>query len=211
MLLWMCGIAVASIMHVAATHCHHIIVVPSLLSNRHCPVAVLKLPPLLSSTSLPLAATAASLPSLLPSTLPSPPLPSSLSLLTLLCQRCFVIVIKMRGGQVSLVLILRIPTYEIWQGCLWFVETNVFGDHDTPHRQPTNAIFDNKPLMKRGKTKVRVLQMRTIMAIHWGLPAHDSNPHFFGLTGGTQFSTMYSIQYGCVCVDSLTGARRLCQ
>ena len=28
-----------------------------------------------------------------------------------------------------------------------------------------------------------------------GLPAHDGDPRFFGSTGGTQFSTMYSIQY----------------
>jgi hypothetical protein len=40
--------------------------------------------------------------------------------------------------------------------------------------------------------------MLTIMAIHWGLPAHDGNPQFFSSTGGTQFSTIYSIQYGCL-------------
>ena len=28
-----------------------------------------------------------------------------------------------------------------------------FGDHDTPHQQPTNAKFDNKPLMKKGQNK----------------------------------------------------------
>ncbi len=75
---------------------------------------------------------------------------------------------------------------------------SVFGDHDTPHRRPTNAKFDNKPLMKKGQNKRGVLQTWTIMAIHWGLPAHDSNPQFFGSTGGTQFSTIYSIQYGCL-------------
>jgi hypothetical protein len=26
---------------------------------------------------------------------------------------------------------------------------SVFGDHDTPHLQPTIAKFDNKPLMKK--------------------------------------------------------------
>ncbi len=40
--------------------------------------------------------------------------------------------------------------------------------------------------------------MWTIMAIHWGLPANDGNPQFFGSTGGTQFSTIYSIQYRCL-------------
>ncbi len=39
--------------------------------------------------------------------------------------------------------------------------------------------------------------MRMIMAIHWGSPVHDGNLQFFGLTGITQFSTIYSIQYGC--------------
>jgi hypothetical protein len=57
------------------------------------------------------------------------------------------------GGQVSLVLILRIPMLDIWQGRLWFVETSVFGDHDTPHQQMTNAKFNNKPLMKKGQNK----------------------------------------------------------
>ncbi len=27
---------------------------------------------------------------------------------------------------------------------------------------------------------------------------HDGDLQFFGLTGGTQFSTIYSIQYGCL-------------
>jgi hypothetical protein len=43
-----------------------------------------------------------------------------------------------------------------------------------------------------------VLQHQTIMAIHWGLPAHDGDPQFFGSTGGIKLSTMYSIQYGCI-------------
>jgi hypothetical protein len=33
------------------------------------------------------------------------------------------------------------------------METSVFGDHDTPHRPPTNAKFDNNPLMKKGQNK----------------------------------------------------------
>jgi hypothetical protein len=42
-------------------------------------------------------------------------------------------------------------------------------DNDTPHRRPTNAKFDNKPLMKkRGKTKGGVLQTPMIMAMQWG-------------------------------------------
>jgi hypothetical protein len=79
-----------------------------------------------------------------------------------------------------------------------FVETSVFGDHDTPHRWRTNAKFDNKLLMKKGQNKAGVVHTQTIMAIHWGLPEHDGNPQFFGSTDGTQFSMMYSIQNGCV-------------
>jgi hypothetical protein len=101
------GAALASVPHVVLAHCHHIIVVPSLLSNHRCPIAVLKTPLSLSLASLPPAAAAASLP--LPSSLPSPPLPSSPSLLNLLCQRFFVIVAKMGGGQLSFVLTLHIP------------------------------------------------------------------------------------------------------
>jgi hypothetical protein len=28
---------------------------------------------------------------------------------------------------------------------------SVFGDHDTPRQRPTNAKFDNEPLMKKGE------------------------------------------------------------
>ncbi len=31
-----------------------------------------------------------------------------------------------------------------------------------------------------------------------GSPAHDGDLQFFGSTGGTQFSTIYSIQYECL-------------
>ncbi len=71
-----------------ATHHHHIVVVPLSLSNRCCPIAILKAPQLSSSTVSLTAAAAASLllPSPLPSSFlsPSPPLPllSSPSLLT---------------------------------------------------------------------------------------------------------------------------------
>ncbi len=55
-------IALASILQVGAGHCHHIVVIPSLLSNCRCPIAVLKLPLSLSMTLLPSAAAVASLP-----------------------------------------------------------------------------------------------------------------------------------------------------
>ncbi len=43
--------------------------------------------------------------------------------------------------------------------------------------------------MKKGQHKGGgILQMWMIMAIQRGLSGHDSNPQFFGLTGGTQFS-----------------------
>ncbi len=73
----------------------HIVVVPLLLSNRRRPITVLEFLPLSSLTSSELVAAAASspLPMSLPLPLPSPPLPSSPSLLTLLHQRCFIIVI----------------------------------------------------------------------------------------------------------------------
>ncbi len=85
----------------------------------------------------------------------------------------------------------------LWLACLAF---ECECSRTTPHQWPTNAKFDNKPLMKKGQNKRKgtILLMRMIMAIHWGSPAHDSNPQFFGSTGGTQFSTIYSIQYGCL-------------
>jgi hypothetical protein len=78
------GAALASILHVAATHRHHIIIIPLLLLNCHSPIAVLESLPLSSLTSLPLALAAASLSLLLPLPLPSPPSPSLQSLSTLL-------------------------------------------------------------------------------------------------------------------------------
>ncbi len=78
-----------------AAHRHHIVVVPLLLSNCRCPIAVLETPLSSSSTSSPLAASAESSPSPSPllSLLLSPPSPSLPSLLTPLQQRCFVIVV----------------------------------------------------------------------------------------------------------------------
>ena len=92
------GTALESVLHIAATHCHHIIVVPLLLSNCRCPIAVLELLPSSSSTSSPSAAAAASLLSLSPSpslSHPSPSSPSLPSLSMLLRQRCFVIVVAL--------------------------------------------------------------------------------------------------------------------
>ncbi len=43
LLPWMGGIALASILHVSATHRHHVVVVPLLLSNHHHSIAVLEL------------------------------------------------------------------------------------------------------------------------------------------------------------------------
>jgi hypothetical protein len=114
LLSWMGGANLAGVLHVAATHHHPIVFVPLLLSNHRHPIAILESPSLLSLTSLPSAAAAASLPLPLPLPLllplPSPPSPSLPSLSTLLPQRCFVIVVKMGGGQVSFLLILGIPT-----------------------------------------------------------------------------------------------------
>jgi hypothetical protein len=93
------GAALASILHVAATHRHHIVVVPSLLSNCHCPITVLESLPSSSSTLSPSAAAAASLLSLLPSPSLSHPSPSLPPLSTLLRQRRFVIVVEMGGGK----------------------------------------------------------------------------------------------------------------
>ncbi len=86
-----------------AAHCHHIIVVPLLLSDCRCPNAILKM--LQSSPlTLPLLAVAAASspsPSPSPLLLLSSPLPSLPSLLPSLWQCCFVIVviIKLFGGQ----------------------------------------------------------------------------------------------------------------
>ncbi len=64
-----------------ATHRHHIVVVPLLLSNCRCPIAVLEAPQSSSSTVSPMAAAAASLlllsPLPLPFLSPSSPLPLS--------------------------------------------------------------------------------------------------------------------------------------
>jgi hypothetical protein len=81
----------------------HIVVVPFLSSNRSHPIAILKLLPLLSLTSLASVTAAASSPSPLPSPLPSPslPLPSLPSSLTLLhqCRFVIVVVVALLGGQ----------------------------------------------------------------------------------------------------------------
>ncbi len=79
-----------------AAHRHHIVIVPSLLSNRCHPIAVLKTPLSSSSTSSLLAVVVVSSPSpsLSPSLPLSPPLPLLPSSLTLLRRRCFVIVVS---------------------------------------------------------------------------------------------------------------------
>jgi hypothetical protein len=61
---------------------------------------------------------------------------------------------------------------------MWFVETSVFGDHDTPHQLPTNAKFNNKQLMKKGQNKRRGTTNAGDHGNTLGLPAHDRDPHF---------------------------------
>jgi hypothetical protein len=60
------------------------------------------------------------------------------------------------------------------------------------HFQPLNHY-------EKGAEQRGVLRLQTwaIMAICWGSSTHDGNPQFAGSTDGTQFITMYSIQYGC--------------
>jgi hypothetical protein len=53
--------------------------------------------------------------------------------------------------------------------------------------------FDNKPWMKKGQNKNWGTTNADNLAIHWGLPAHDSSPQFFCLTGATQINMMFSI------------------
>jgi hypothetical protein len=74
---------------------------------------------------------------------------------------------------------------------------SVFGDHNTPHRQPTNANFDNKPLMKKGQNKRGGTANADDHGNTLGVASAWRRPTVFRLNG-TQFSTMYSIQYGCL-------------
>ncbi len=129
------GAALASVLHVTATHRHHIIVVPSLLSNRRYPIAVLELLLLWSLTSSPSAAAAASFLLLSPSPSPSPshPSPSSPSSSTVLRRRRIVIVVKMGGGKfpwyLSYVFLRRIFGKA---ACGLICGNSVFGDHLLP-------------------------------------------------------------------------------
>jgi hypothetical protein len=61
----------------------------------------------------------------------------------------------MGGGKFPWYLFYIFLSMKFGKAACGFVETSVFGDHDTPHWRLTNAKFDNKLLTKKGQNKSR--------------------------------------------------------